>query len=129
MTYKASLQRWRCSRELKRIDLTDANLDDYMDFVDFAVRTSQRAEADKQSRNNYNPNATQEERTTALKELAELKKTIDAFYNNDNTRSLLYQLSDMVQELEDNEQDIDDTVVLLQAPSKCELRMKVLNLV
>tara|TARA_B100001057_G_scaffold102254_1_gene99483 strand:+ start:6741 stop:10577 length:3837 start_codon:yes stop_codon:yes gene_type:complete len=112
-------------RELKRIDLTEANLDDYMDFVDFAVRTSQRAERlINKIVDNYDPNATQEERTTALKELAELKKTIDAFYNNDNTRSLLYQLSDAVQELEDNEQDIDETVVLLQEATS---RMRAAN--
>ena len=102
-------------KELERIDKEKANLDDYMDFVDFTVRTSERAErllAKIDGQVSENP--TQEDRNKMLKDLSELKKTIDAFYNDNSSRSLVNNLEELVKDLDDVQEDIADTVILLR---------------
>ena len=111
-------------KELERIDKEKANLDDYMDFVDFTVRTSERAESllakiDGQ----VSENPTQEDRNKMLKDLSELKKTIDAFYNDNSSRSLVNNLEELVKDLDDVQEDIDDTVILLRQAASAMKRV------
>ena len=102
-------------KELTRIDIEKANLDDYMDFVDFVDRTANRAKSllDK-IKNNYNTQSSLEEKAKMLKDLSELKKTIDAFYNDNNSRSLIFQLQGLIDELDDVQGDLDETVLILE---------------
>lgn len=111
-------------KELEKIDKEKANLDDYMDFVDFTVRTSERAESllakiDGQ----VSENPTQEDRNKMLKDLSELKKTIDAFYNDNSSRSLVNNLEELVKDLDDVQEDIDDTVILLRQAASAMKRV------
>ena len=105
-------------RQLKKIELDKADLDDYMDFVRFIVHTSNKAKRLVEKINdNYSDNpegASQEERAKMLKDLTELKKTIDAFYNDNNGKSLIFNLESLISGLDDNIDDLDDTVIMLE---------------
>lgn len=105
-------------RQLKKIEYEKADLDDYMDFVRFVVGTAKRARklTDKIN-NSYSENyesTSQEERAQMLRDLTELKKTIDAFYNDRNSKSLLGHLESLIDGLDDIQEDIDDTVLMLR---------------
>lgn len=111
-------------KELERIDKEKANLDDYMDFVDFTVRTSERAESLlAKIEGQVSENPTQEDRNKMLKDLSELKKTIDAFYNDNSSRSLVNNLEELVKDLDDVQEDIDDTVILLRQAASAMKRV------
>ena len=105
-------------RELKKVKSEKATLDDYMDFVDFVVRTSERAERlmgkiTDDYTENYK-NISNEKKSEMLKTLSELKKTIDTFYDRDDARSLIFHLQDVIIEMEEKEEgDIEETVYLL----------------
>ena len=115
-------------RELQKIKKEKVNLDDYMDFVSFVVDTSERAErliikiSDKYTPNYQN--VSQKERAKMLNDLTELKKTIDAFYNNQSSKSLISHLEELVNSLDDNPEDIEETLVLLETAA---IRMKKVN--
>ena len=105
-------------RQLKRIELEKADLDDYMDFVRFVEGVTSRARTlINKINDSYTTdyqNTSQEERAKMLKDLTELKKTIDAFYNDNNSRSLINNLQKLVSGLDDIQEDLDETVVILQ---------------
>jgi hypothetical protein len=105
-------------KQLQRIEYEKANLDDYMDFVRFVEGVATRAKTlvakiNDTYTDNYE-NTSQEERAKMLKDLTELKKTIDAFYNDNNSRSLVNNLQNLIAGLDDVQEDLDETVVILQ---------------
>lgn len=110
-------------RDLKKVKSEKATLDDYMDFVDFVVRTSERAERlmgkiTDDYTENYK-NISNEKKSEMLKTLSELKKTIDTFYDRDDARSLIFHLQDVIIEMEEKEEgDIEETVYLLDEAAR-----------
>lgn len=105
-------------RQLSRIELEKADLDDYMDFVRFVVSLGNKAtrlvnKINDEYSENYETTS-QKERAKMLQDLTELKKTIDAFYQNDSAKSLLSNLEVLIDGLDDNIEDIEDTLLMLR---------------
>ena len=78
---------------MQKIERGKAKLDDILDFVDYVTEVYDRAQSlmdkiETEYEETYKT-ASQERRAEMLKDISELKETIDAFYSKDKSKSVL----------------------------------------
>ena len=104
-------------KKLDRVNQDVEKLDDYFDFVRYTIDMAERGQRflDKiESEYAYDYRSmTQEKRAEMLKDISDLKETLDAFYNKVSSRSISSLLLSKIEEMDDPSLSKDDLILEL----------------